>query len=842
MEKKKYFTRYTALSIILIVMFSALCFKLADLQIVHGDEFLKQAQDKSIREIPYEAPRGEIIDRNGYKFATNVQSYTIFMMKPEDDNKDAGSKKESGLNAAIKNMLGASNKEATQSDDSGKPELNDVIERLLDILNKDKEKINDDFRIILKTDGSGKTYFDFDFNSTDEKEREKSANDWIKKNIADEKVRESLTDGKIKMTLQQKAEKAFNELVDEFDVKPKNKNHQNLNFKRQMVVVNQMIKDMGYQMYKPVEIAYVSQSTAFEIMEKSLYLPGVDYRLKPLRTYPYGELASLIVGSLRKIPAEKSDEYKAKEYDINSDLIGRDGIESAEEDKLRGTKGNKRVRVDAKGRVTEEFPVKDSIPGKNVMLTIDKNLQQVAENSLDNVMKDLRTGQGGLDKKKYPNATRGAAVVLDVKTGEVLAMASRPGGYNPNDMAANGSINQSLWKKLSGDKSLYPDIKDPERIPKPMFNYATQGAVPPGSTFKMISAITGLETGQITPYTRINCVGQYRVVKNFTGNCWIWNYHPGRGHGWQVLRTALENSCNYFFFDVGRRVGLDNLAKYAKLFGLSNDPTGIEIAERPGNVSNVETAKEKAVAVSLNGILRDICEPNYDPKIGKFNPTPEQKTLIENMLKNNDRSYSKLKDAGITSAKMRDRIIQGVIAAYHDYNNQWLALNAAIGQGDDYFTPLQMANYVATIANGGVRLKPHLVKQILSQNGEVLDSVKPEVMEKINLKPSTLPAVIAGMNAVTGGETGTAVSAFKNFPIQTAGKTGTAQATGKRDDYSWFVGFAPADNPQIAVAVTIHEGGGHGGANVARDIYEYYFKLNTGNQAAKQTTSHAATN
>jgi penicillin-binding protein 2 len=151
-----------------------------------------------------------------------------------------------------------------------------------------------------------------------------------------------------------------------------------------------MIKDMGYMAYKPVEIAYVSRETAFEIMEKGMYLPGVDYKIKPLRTYPFGELASTVIGSLMKIPSAKAAEYKDKFYDISSDLIGRDGIEAYAQEDLRGEKGGRTVKVDAYGRIVEELGKRDPVPGNNIVLTLDKNLQDYAEKTLDDVMQKLR--------------------------------------------------------------------------------------------------------------------------------------------------------------------------------------------------------------------------------------------------------------------------------------------------------------------------------------------------------------------------------------------------------------------------------------------------------------------
>ena len=782
MEKNKIFNRYTSITIIIIVIFSLISFRLADIQIVKGEDYRRLAQDKSIRTVDDDAPRGKILDRNNIEFATNIQSYTVFMMKPQDKQEE-------------KNLM-------------------QVIEKLVDLLDNNNERINDDFNIVVKQLPDGKYDFTFQFSSSDVEISKVQELRWKKNN----NIPEDYT-----------AEKAFYTLKERYKINPVQSDkdgkliHDNVPFIRRMMVVRQMINDMGYMAYKPVEIAYVSRNTAFEIMEKALYLPGVDTKLKPVRTYPEQELLSVVLGSLRKIPSEKAQEYKDRRYDASVDLIGRDGIEAYAEEDLKGEKGGRTVKVDAFGRIVEELGKRDPIPGNNIILSIDKTLQETAEKSLDDVMQKLRNGEIG--KKKYTYATRGAAVVIDVKTGEILAMASRPGGYNPNIMAATGSFNEDVRKILYPRNEEFLKV-DPERITKPMYNYATAGAVPPGSTFKMIPGIAGLETGQITPSTIINDVGEYRVVDGFFGNCWIWNYYHAGGHGPLNVVEALKVSCNYFFFDVGRRIGIDNLSKYSRLFGLYNEPSGIEIYENPGDVANTESVKQKAENYSIITVLKEISAPGYDSKIGTFSPTQEQENLIKNMIKSNDRDSSKLKTAGITSFKMRSRILQGVRDTYNEYTRAGLVLNAAIGQGEDRFTPLQIANYIATIANNGVRYRPHLIKKIVKSDGTIMKEIKPEVMAQISLKPNTLSTIISGMDAVTG-EGGTAGSVFRGFSIKTAGKTGTAQASGNRDDYSWIAGFAPADNPQIAVAVVIHEGGGYGGSNVARTIYEKYFNIDT---------------
>lgn len=805
MNKEKKITRYTFIYMLLIIIFSSLIIKLADIQIVNGEEYKKLSQDLSIRTVDDDAARGKILDKNGIELATNKQSYIIFMMKPQNVKDE-------------------------------EEELNLVIERLIDILNSNNEKINDDFNISISKNENGESIFEYNFPNSYKNEEDinnyinRAARNWLKENnLIDkedniyteklQKVLDKYTDVLKDKSISENitAEQAFYYFKDRYNINPILEEHNNVDFIRKMIVVRQMMQERGYMAYKPVEIAYVSRDTAFEIMEKGMYLRGVDYKLKPVRTYPLGDLASTVIGSLRKIPSDKIQKYIDKHYNVNNDLIGRDGIEAYAEEYLRGDSGGRTVKIDANGRVVEELSKRDPIPGNDVILTIDSSLQKKVEESLDKVMEQLRNGE--FNKTKYQYANIGAAVVIDVNTGEILSIASRPGGYDPNAMSLTGSIDVDTWKKLSPDPGNYKN-EDP---PSPIYNYATMGAVPPGSTFKIITAIAGLEEGAITANTKINCLGQYRVVNNFPGNCWIWNKYLS-SHGNLDVIGAIQQSCNYFFFEVGRRVQIDSIEKYAKMFGLCDEPTGIEIDERPGNVADPEEIKSKAVNYATSMVLYKISQPDFDPSIEKFELTDTQKKLIYNMINNNDRDSTKLKEAGIVSYKMRQTIIEAVRAAYYEYNNAGIPLNAAIGQGEDRFTPLQIANYMATIANGGTRFEPHLIKKIMSPDGKIISTIEPEIINTVDISADTLKTIKLGMDKVTG-DGGTAASVFNNFPIKTAGKTGTAEAAPKAD-YSWFAGFAPAENPQIAVAVVIYQGGGYGASNVARDIYEYYFKLN----------------
>jgi penicillin-binding protein 2 len=373
-------------------------------------------------------------------------------------------------------------------------------------------------------------------------------------------------------------------------------------------------------------------------------------------------------------------------------------------------------------------------------------------------------------------------------------------------------------------------------MPKPMFNYATMGSGPPGSTFKPLVAIAALQEKNITPSTIIVDRGKYTAVKGFSGACWLWNQSHGT-HGDVNIAKALEVSCNYFFFETGRRLGYANFENWASKFGLAADPqtgvaptTGIEIGEKPGSVSSPDKYK----VTNINLIMRDQVV-NYlkDYKYGGYIITKgtEEYTDIKAMFMSGVYDEKKLLSIGIGNTKALKHLKNQIHIFDTEANSVGQLLNASIGQGTTLLTPLQMVNYISTLVNGGNRYKLHLVKRVLDPNGEVKKEVQPELIDKVQLDPANVNAVKDGMRKVTE-EGGTASTAFNGFKIPTGGKTGSASvSTGQknhgRSAYGWYVGFAPLDNPQIAVCVVIYDAG-HGGsvAPVARAIYNQYFGLN----------------
>ncbi len=534
------------------------------------------------------------------------------------------------------------------------------------------------------------------------------------------------------------AEECFYSLKKEYKIE-----QEDISEAYKIMVVRYEIARNGYSSIRPVTIAKdVSRASAVKLGEQSIYFPGISATTEPLVSYPSGSLASHILGYVGNITQAELD-GREDTYGIN-DVIGKVGIQYVFEEYLRGQNGIKQLDMSVDGNITDEYITKEAVAGSDVILTIDANLQATTEKALANNIKKIASG--GFSKTSEAKA--GAAVVMNVKTGEILAMASYP-DYEP-ELFVNGISQKKLDEYNKGDN---------------IFNRAISGVYAPGSTFKMITAIAGLETGAITPTEKINDVGVYK--KAHEPACWIWNSY-GMTHGWLNVTDAIIHSCNYFFYEVGYRVTIDNIAKYAKYYGL-------------GQKTNVELPMEESGVVAT----RDKAKERGDEwQIGE-------------------------------------------------------TLSAAIGQSYNSYTPIQMAKYISMLANGGKPIDVTIVKSVIDVNGNQIPKeeitkfvnaklgLEKQEKEDLNIKKENLEAVLKGMKGVTSEEGGTAYSTFADFNIELGGKTGSAQTDVNGKVNGWFVGFAPYDEPEVAVVVLVENAGsGSYTAEVARDILQEYFGMN----------------
>jgi len=895
-KKKKVFDRYTILFIVMLLIFSGILAQLTYLQVVRAEDYKEKANVKGTREIPEFAPRGKIVDRNNNILATNIKSYILIYNEGDESSK----------------------------------EFFPTMSKVFKVLDENGETLKDDFELKLNP-------FSFKFKSDDEKvkkdlevrfKRDRGFNEEIRKKLfpKKEKLTEDDENAINKELLKMTPEEVFYKLVKNYQLykildeseysykemaKLDDKKLTELLLKkhslediRRYLIIKDTIKMQSFSGYKPVIVANnIKESTAFIFLQILSDMPGIDVNTQPLRSYPNGELGSAFLGYISKINGGMSDKYEARGYDTSSDYVGMAGLESAFEDRLKGSKGGRIVKLNSQGRVIQELGRRESYPGQNIQLTVDKDVQAVAEKALDDTMKQLQS-QGGnhSDGTNTTNATRAGAVVVDVNTGGIIALASRP-GFDPNFFSIPGRLDsdKDIYNRyfntdlvataeeyiksrgLDPNKatvdSLFPidsnasTTKKAVRydkfdiLPKPMYNYATMGFTQPGSTFKPLTAIAGLEEGVIDSNTTINDLGTY-TKNNFNGKCWA-IIEQGFTHGSQTVVTALQNSCNYFFYEVGDRlmggvndVKSDTLAKYAWKFGLGVDPkgngkksTGIEIYEDFGFTSNLEYIKSQIPFYKVNEMIAavknmnldlvvhesdseeirgiknnivDICKKRMIDKKSKSENDflKELKAQIKQLVSLTPELNGKLTNGDISA--ISNKIIQFISDGYGEITTPANVYNASIGQGYSRFTPLQLANYMATVVNGGKRYKLHLVDKFSDASGNVIQQVKPEVIEDVKLKPSTVATVIDGMRKVT--EEGTASTAFQGFPIENGGKTGSATFQNNQHDvgreaFGVYVGFAPLNNPKIAVCIVVYDGA-HGGyvAPVARAIYETYFK------------------
>ena len=550
------------------------------------------------------------------------------------------------------------------------------------------------------------------------------------------------------------AEEAFYKFKDKYNI-----SNEDINEVRKIISIRYQITTQGYSSTKALTIAEnIPREAVAEFSENSDKYPGTNIVVEPIREYTQGTLAAHVIGYASKI---SSEEYEVrKETYSQNDIIGKTGIESIFEEYLKGKNGTKQIDMAVDGTITAEYTAEEAIEGSDVVLTIDAELQRVTEQVLAENLQKIQTGGFG---RAYA-ATASSCVVMDVRNGEILAMANVP-TYNPQDFV--GGISTENWNKY---------INDPA---KPLVNKAIQNSYSPGSIFKMVTAIAGLETGAITSSTKINDTGVYNKYPDSPKNCWYYtDYH--RGHGWLNVAQAIQKSCNYFFYETADRIGIDVLDQYATYFGLGKK-TGVELL---GETDGVLASRESKASLH--------------PDSTNWNP-------------------------GDT-------------------------LNAGIGQGDNEFSPLQMAKYISMLANGGKNIDVSIVKTIRNADGsevsknEINEFVKQKLgleddtTGDLNINPENLQVVLEGMRSVTD-EQGTASSVFQNFEIAVGGKTGSAEAPGNKVN-AWFAGFAPFDNPEIAVIVMV-ENGGHGyyAGEAVREIMREYFGMNTENVTESVTAT-----
>lgn len=659
----------TACMIIVIVFFAFFIVRLADWQLVNGEEYSELAARSTSYTVKTAATRGEILDKNGEGLVVNTTHYKVVLDKLYlDDEK-----------------------------------INDTILQLIDILGKTGDKWEDSLPIEVGADG-GYSY----------------------RKDSDDDIKTLLSTEFLDLPSDTSAETCIEQLAERYEIDGQYAPVQ----LRNLLSVRYNMELCGFSDSTPYDFAKdISENAVSAVSENTQGVGGIEVQTYLTRAAKDADLAPHLLGALGSITEDEYRELSAQDdtYTQN-DSVGKFGIELACESRLKGTAGAKIIQRNSDGAVVDTVETIDAKPGNTVYLTIDSKLQQTAVKSLDtNVRAAKALGKENSEaygkKNLGEDCETGAAVMLDVRDFSVLAAASYP-TYDLNKYSKYGDY----YVKLAEDEN------------SPMYNRATVGTFACGSVFKPCVACAALEEGVIDADKEIYCSQHYDYYPTNVVKCM--HYHKNLN-----VTGALTQSCNYFFAETGRLLGIDTMYLYAERFGLG-EYTGVEIEES-------------------RGILAGRDSTSWQP--------------------------------GNT-------------------------VQAAIGQSDNAFTPLQLATYAATLANDGTRLKTHMIDKITNyERTETLSEFgEAQVVETCGISEENLKLVQDAMLRVSLDENGTAYSMFGDYKVKVAAKTGTAENSGS--DHTTFICYAPYEKPEVAIAVVIEHGArGQFSMQVAKDLLDAYF-------------------
>lgn len=664
-------TRYSSIRsffalILVLVVIIGFGYDLYSIQIRDHEFYVSQNNAVRTYTVSIEPARGDIVDRNGNSLVTNRNGNSII------------------LDAAYF---------PPKSDNN---QRNAVISNLIRLFNKNGEEAVNNLPLTIE---NGEIVFTDD---EDEINKMKSKDIFNLQKYAT-------------------AQNCFHALVEEYGLETFDKETA-----LQIGAIRYELTRLMFSIENPVVIAEdVSNETVAAIKEDTASYLGANVKVTSYREYVNPELAPHILGTVRKINGDEYKELKDSGYGIN-DIIGESGIEAAMEPELRGVPGELTITIDSEGNVTEEV-TKNPVQGNTIVLSIDKDLQLLAQQKLKETCDEVSLSAGA-----------GAVVVENVNTGDLLAAASYP-AYNINDYYES-----------------YSDLAKNKR--NPLWNRFALGTYAPGSTFKPMMACAALEEGIINESTTFSCRGTFQYYDH-TFQCL-----DQRSHGQETVRAALRDSCNIFFYNCADKMGIAKMNEYASMFGLG-EKTGVEISEAAGVL------------------------------------------------------------AGPASAER--------------YNKKWQmgdTIQSGIGQSDNLFTPLQLANYCATVANSGTRYELHFVKAIINNKNGSIEETGSVVADDLPISDNTFKIVREGMRLVATN--GAPASVFRNLSVDVACKTGTSQVikNGQKVNNGFLITFAPYDTPEIAIASAIElAGSGTSTAEITSSIIDYYYSNNTDETPAQQT-------
>ena len=892
-------TRFNCVVMVMIVLMVLLLGRLFAISVIQNERWTAEAANLTVQRVFLPAPRGEIFDRHGRLLAGNVQTFSLMFVTTNLSNAQA----------------------------------NEIATTLVGILEANGDEMYDNFPIVIKN-GRLRFTFDIEieewlynndlplhfnaeraFNAIRERY---GVPEWYDQFEAQLDLQNRLNvhppisvrnmeflRNMGKATFLQRynlradltAEEAFDALrlrfgidtrartADESGERPIIRSDISNEEARKILVIRNEVFALGYRRYVPATIASnISPETIIQVAEMNRFLPGVEIMPDTKRIYPEGMTAAHIVGYMGRISERDLSRFMEDPRYRPHDFVGLDGIEHAKESVLKGTPGIREVQVNARGELVRVLTETDPIKGRDIFLTIDLDLQRAVEEALARGLHQMQVG-GTFESvhgnfrftREAPRANVGAVVVTCVRTGEILAMASYP-SFDPNEFV--GGISREAWAALQSQNP-----RDP-LAPIPLYNVAARSAQMPGSAFKMVTAAAAVSSG-LNPANRLTCSG-YVMTGNREFGCLVWNRFRGTC-GRLNLAEAIAVSCNVFFYNIGigaeigrddtrRSLGFemdtDVITRYAAMFGLGV-PTGIEIRETRAAIPT-EASRERQIRSALTNVLRLRADMYFIPEVteSSFILNQNISEIVDWMSENPSRAeiIRRLPGVGIKDY----RVVEVADMIRFDYFNRarWTRgdiLNMAIGQGDLQFTPLQMANFMATLGNRGVRNDLTLISAIEGMQIERAPAFEFE------LQNGDFEEIIRGTRLVTQYRRGTLHRIFQNFPIEVAAKTGTAEREGSihppceieyvqtylrriapqltweeveaemnrlmtefpdrwqnpnaavrrallnlddsltfalidahkpyYDPFAWVVAMAPANEPQIAVSVLIFQGG-----------------------------------
>ena len=697
-NKKENLWRYITVGALFVVVCIVYAFMLIDLQVAGQDYYSMSSAVGSVkRTVKVQAQRGEIYDRNGNKLVENDFSYDILL--------DYGSMPYSsaGKNDVILSLLSA----LSDTEEEGK-----LTERKYSPFNisviwgEVRFEYNADFFALARSSKYEKLAGEL--NIPEDADADEAAAVFMK--------RYALVDSEGALTHSPEETATLFSYRMDFDM-------------------------VDFSAVSPYTFAKdVSLELIASVREKGQrgFTVYCDYS----RVYKYPGYASHILGRIGKISSTQVDYYTELGYSLDA-TVGISGAEYAFEQYLHGVDGLMQITEDTSGNVLATEIIREPVAGCDVYLTIDIEMQMVAEDALhENILfvhNDAAYNHGDLDGE---DAAAGALTAIDSKTGEVLVLAS----YPTYDLSTFVEDVQFLNKDETA----------------PMLNRALNGIYQPGSTFKPGVAVAALDAEVITPYTIIDTKGQYDYYEGYQPRCWLYLMYNDV-HGPIDVTEAIKESCNYFFYDIGRILTIDRMNEYMKNFGLGS-PTGIELSEKTGVLAG----------------------PEYRIEMGLDAWAPGD------------------------------------------------TLQAAIGQSDHLFSPLQITSYISTLVNDGVRYSSHVLYKVCRfGTGETVFEKSPEVLSTMDISTEAFTVVKNAMKNVI--ENGSASEMFEDYQVTIGGKTGTAQVSKNKSDNAIFTAFAPFDSPEIVATCVIEQGNTGSNAGFAvKELFDYYFKIGVWDPSADE--------